>query len=114
VKRCSATTNIDKIDQHINGFMNLLVKCERERMDKTFQYNLRVIAESKQEMNGLINIVHNLSRIDDMGIIDKPNEMGALVREVRAKLTLDPSHKSTKLRFKRSFPSLEVQICFIR
>jgi light-regulated signal transduction histidine kinase (bacteriophytochrome) len=114
VKRYSAATNSANTDQQINGFMNLLVKRNQERLDETSRYHLRVIAESKQEMNRLINALLNLSRVDKAEKIKEHDEMCALVGEVRKEMTMETSHRPTMWRFKRSLPSLEMQICFVR
>jgi hypothetical protein len=64
VKRHSASKNSYNTNGH-NGFINLSIMREQGCLDETSRYNLRAIAKSKQEMNRLINVLLNLSCVDE-------------------------------------------------
>jgi hypothetical protein len=81
VKKHSVSKSSHNKNGH-NGFMDLSITREQDRLDNTSQHYLRVIAESKKEMNRVIKFLLNPSVVDEAEIIKEQNEKNALVIEV--------------------------------
>ena len=91
----NAATKRDTSARQMNGLMSHSLKREQKHFDEMSQYYLRIIAESRKEMNRLIKVLLNLSHVDKTEKIKEKEEMNAFVHEVRKDSRMETSYRST-------------------
>ncbi|HEX5735913.1 MAG TPA: ATP-binding protein [Blastocatellia bacterium] len=86
--------------RHIDGFVQLLNKRERERLDPTSARYLRIIGEAANKMGQLIDELLELSRTGRIDMRVHRVELNALLDEVRRELA--PTMTNRKIRWEIS------------
>jgi PAS domain S-box-containing protein len=79
--------------RHISGFVTMLQKKERDKLDEKSTHYLQVITEAATRMGQLIDDLLNFSRTSRQALVTHPVDVNKLVAEARQELASDVKNR---------------------